>query len=132
MIDEKHELMFGWYPVVFLDVLGQRETLRQVRWPRSEEERSETFSLLKQTAGYVLHFRRFFQNYFENFAQPSGLLDSLSAEHREKIERIKSTSAEYRGFSDSFVASVALRNTDEHLTPATGLYSSLVAACARS
>jgi hypothetical protein len=38
------EMIFGWYLVAYLDVLGQREKLRQLRrLPQTEKERSETY-----------------------------------------------------------------------------------------
>jgi hypothetical protein len=78
--------------------------------------------ILKGTVGSVLNLRGYFQKYFDGFMESAG---SLPAEHRAKIKE----SVQYRGFSDSFVVCVALRNDDEQLTPAIGLYACLLAAC---
>ena len=112
-----------YYLVAFLDVLGQREMLRELRTlPSSSDEYLKAGEIVKRTVGSVLSLRGYFQKYFDSFMDSVG---SLPPERRIKIKE----SLQYRGFSDSFVVYVALRNDDEQLTPAIGLYASLLAAC---
>lgn len=119
MADE-NDLVLGSYLVAFLDVLGQREKFRQLRLPKSHEEYKTVEGVLRDTVGFVLSLRRVFRKNFESFQAG---LNSLPAEAKAK------STPDFVGFSDSFIAFVALRNEDEHLTPNVRIYSTLSAAC---
>jgi hypothetical protein len=117
---EKEQLMLGSYLVAFLDVLGQRETFRQLQLPKTREEYTKVEGALKDTVGFVLGLRRVFRKNFESFK--AGLVSIPG------VEKAIST-PDFMGFSDSFIAFVSLRNDDEHLTPNIRIYSTLNAAC---
>lgn len=110
----------GWHLVAFLDVLGQRERFRQLRLPKSQEEYLTVQDVLRGTVGFVLKLRDVFRMQFEAFE--AGVVNSQSG-----VEKLFHPN--FLGFSDSFVAFVALRNKDEHLTPNIRMFSTLSAAC---
>lgn len=113
---EIYNYTLGSYLVAFLDVLGQSEKFQQLRLPKTPEEYSTVAGVLKDTAGFVLGLRKVFRKNFERFKE------GLSS----KVIEIPG----FVVFSDCFIAFVALRNEDEHLTPNIRIYSTLSAACA--
>lgn len=110
----------GWHLVAFLDVLGQREKFRQLRLPKTPEEYLTVQEVLRDTVGFVSNLRAVFRKEFEAFE--AGVVNSQPG-----VEKLFHPN--FLGFSDSFVASVPLRNTDEHLTPNIRIFSTLSAAC---
>jgi hypothetical protein len=117
-IEETHTL--GWHLVAFLDVLGQRERFRQLRLPKTPEEHTAVQGVLRDTVGFVLSLRRVFRKNFERFKV--GL--NLKPDEEKVIH-----TPNFVGFSDSFIAFVALRNVDNHRTPNIRMFSTLSAAC---
>ena len=110
----------GWHLVAFLDVLGQREKFRQLRLPKTSEEYLTVQEVLRDTVGFVSSLRAVFRKEFEAFE--AGVVNSQAG-----AERLFHPN--FLGFSDSFIASVPLRNNDEHLTPNIRIFSTLSAAC---
>ena len=118
------------YLVAYLDVLGQTEELLKLkRLPFSSQEKAEALSILRNTAGYVMSLRRFFQDYFEAASRPTGILDKLPRDQRETAKSMRRSEVEIRGVSDSIILVVPLANTNEHCTPMNGVYASLFAIC---
>jgi hypothetical protein len=116
---EKKHFTLGHHLVAFLDVLGQRERLQQLRLPRTPEEHAEVAEVLRQTAGFVLDLRRIFDEQFKAFEA-----GSLSMQrHTNELLRPR-----FVGFSDSFVTSVPLRNDGGDLVAIVTVYSVLSAA----
>jgi hypothetical protein len=95
----------GWHLVVFFDVLGQREKFRQLRLPKTPEERIAVQEVLRDTIRFVSNLRAVFRKQFE-----AGVVNSQPG-----VEKL--FHPDFLGFSHSFIASIALRNEDEHLTP---------------
>jgi hypothetical protein len=130
LIEKQGDLTLNYYLVAFLDVLGQRENLRQMKHlPRTPSEYSETVRLLRSTVGVVLGLRKTFQQYFESFASlrlPDSGGDRVL---RSQVENAMNSPTEFRVFSDSFVISVPLKSDDEPLAPAIGIFSALISAC---
>jgi len=121
--EKKYGETLEYYLVAFFDVQGQRAKLRELRGlPRTRGEFAGAAEILKGTVGSVLNLRDYFQKYFDGFMES---VNSMPAERRAKVKE----NVRYRGLSDSFVVSVALRNNDEQLTPAIGSYACLLAAC---
>jgi len=121
--EKKYAETLEYYLVAFFDVQGQRAKLRELgELPRTPEEYAGAAELLKETVSSVLNLRSYFQKYFDGFMESVG---SLPPDRRAKIKE----TVQYRGFSDSFVVSIPLRNDDEQFTPAIGLYACLLAGC---
>jgi hypothetical protein len=130
LTEQQGDLTLSYYLVAFLDVLGQRESLRQItRLPRTPSEYIETTRLLRNTVGVVLGLRRAFQQYFESFANLKVPDSAGDAVLRVKIEEAIHSGTDFREFSDSFVISVPLKSEEEPLAPAIRIYSALISAC---
>jgi hypothetical protein len=123
-MDEKTYTL-GWYLVGFLDVLGQREKLRNLRLPNRKEEEAVVFESVRSTAGVVLGIRRLFRETFESF-------EAAFPNPQPGAGKIVQVPDLY-GFSDSFVISLPLGGDREHLkhlvTPLIGSYCALSTAC---
>ena len=106
-------------------MLGQNDKLRNLRYPATSEEYSDTLNVLKQTGGYILSLRKAFDDLFKQIYKPTGLLRKIP-----RIEKkMKQNPIEYRGFSDSVIIQVPLRDSYENAVSANGVYSALVATC---
>jgi hypothetical protein len=115
---EKHYIL-GHHLVGFLDILGQREKFRQLEIPKTPEDHTRVGQVLRETAGFVSDLRDTFQSNFKAFESgisigPLGMLGSVQPK--------------FVGFSDSFVASVALRNDRGDLIPIISVFAALSAA----
>ena len=115
----KRHLRLEHHLVVFLDVLGQREKLRALKLPKTEEQAAAVTEILRQTAGFVLELRRVFEQRFTTFE--SGLTN-LKGHTTESIR------PKFVGFSDSFVISVPLGGHGSELVPIVSVFSALSAA----
>ena len=110
----------GYHLVALLDVQGQRESFRQLRLPKNPEESAAIGEVLRQTAGFVLDLREAFDEQFESFEAGAA---SMMRRHTQEPVRPR-----FMGFSDSFVASVPLRNDSGDLLPVARAFSALSAA----
>jgi len=117
---EKRKFDLGYHLVALLDVQGQREKFRQLRSPKNPEESEAVGEVLRQTAGFVLDLRQAFDEQFESFEAGA---TSMMRRHTDQRVRPK-----FVGFSDSFVASVPLRNDGGDLLPIVTGFSALSAA----
>ncbi|MFI5092972.1 MAG: hypothetical protein ACHQIK_05985 [Candidatus Acidiferrales bacterium] len=117
-MDRKNYIL-GHHLVAFLDVLGQRERFRELQLPNTPEDHGRVEQVLKDTAGFVSDLRDSFRSQFEAFAAgiATGPLRGQGSVRPRLI-----------GFSDSFVASVPLRNDKEDLIPIVSVFSALFAA----
>jgi hypothetical protein len=88
--------------------------------PKNPEESAAVGEALRQTAGFVLDLRQAFDEQFESFEAGA---TSMMKRHTEQRVRPK-----FVGFSDSFVASVPLRNDEGDLLPIVTGFSALSAA----
>lgn len=115
----KKEVRLGNYLVAFLDVLEQRDMLKQIRLPKTPHEKSEVLEILKQTAGTVLGLRSTFAQQFATFESGLKTLKKFTSDPiRPK----------FIGFSDSFVTSVPLHHDGKDIVPITTVYSALSAS----
>ena len=105
----KRNFDLGYHLVALLDVQGQREKFRQLRLPKTPEESAVVGEVLRQTAGFVLDLREAFDEQFESFEAGAA---NMMKRHPGQPVRPK-----FVGFSDSFVASVSLRNDGGDLLP---------------
>jgi len=110
----------GYHLVAYLDVQGQRDKFRGLRLPKNPEEAAAVGEVLRQTAGFVLELRQAFDDQFERFEAGA---TSTMKRHTEQPVRPK-----FVGFSDSFIASVPLRNDAGDLLPIVTGFSALSAA----
>jgi hypothetical protein len=126
---ENKNYQYGYYIIGFVDVLGQREKLRQLRrLPKDDVDRENTIAILKETAGYVMQLREILAKYFQQLLTPGPLLAELPPGVQEQFKAAR-TAPHYRGFSDSLVMTGALASDkDENMKAMTAVYGT-IAAC---
>ena len=121
---------FQDYLVLFLDVLGQRQHLREmIGMPATGEEKTRFVSLLRETLNVVLTLRDSFKTFFEAVSTEAPFAANLPPSARDKIRQVRRAEVFYHGFSDSIIVAVPLKNDDENCTPMNGVHRALVAAC---
>ena len=128
--EKKSDLVFQYYLIIFLDILGQRSILREINdLPTNDNEKEIFLDKIRKTIGKVDKLRYAFQNYFD--AANSNIIDAdlVPAEHREEFISAQKSEAYYYGFSDSIIVAVPLMNNDENCTALNGVFSALVATC---
>ncbi len=124
----KGDLLFQHYLVVFLDILGQRRILREIKnLPTNEKEKDSFISNLKQAIGKVDKVRDAFQDFFEAASSYVPNTKLVPPEHREEFIASQKSEAYFYGFSDSIIIAVPMMSDDENCTAINGVYSALVA-----
>lgn len=93
----------GYYFVAFIDVVGQRDKLKQ--WtglPKNSSENENIARTLLETSEYIKALRKQFNDYFEAASKPTGLLDQLNTQQRMWAELRNKHILWQHGFSDSY------------------------------
>jgi hypothetical protein len=119
----------NWYLVAFVDVLGQKNLLRNLRGlPANSEKGFEQFiHLLKETAGTVELLRKVFLSFFESYNKPTLDQSQLTEEQKLLYSKFKGNELKSHMFSDFVSLSLSLRD-DENRVPMSGVYSTMVSA----
>lgn len=125
----ENEFQFGHYFVAYMDVLGQKELLRNLTFPENEEEKIISINNLKTTAGVILQFRDMIEKTFESFTRPTSDLANYSKDIQDEIFKLTRSEINYRSFSDSIIINISLANDNEHCTSMNGIFSCLITLC---
>lgn len=128
---KKKERIAEWYLVVFVDILGQKSLLSQMKGlpDRTHPAQMKEFEeLLKRTVGSVKHFRDQFQRYFRSANGFSPDLSDLTAKQKKIYSELKrSNPLKSHMFSDFIALSLSLRD-DRSKVPMNGVFSALSAS----
>lgn len=121
----------SYHLVLFVDILGQKEKIRQLKSvPIDDEQKEEVLKVLKDTAGVVIGTREVFKAFFDGALRerqiPRQVPKSLHDEYRVATK----AEVNFRQFSDSLIISVPMHNDNEHCIPMNGIYYTLTSACA--
>ena len=120
----------GYYFVAFIDIVGQRDRLKQwVNLPSNDDENENVARILRDTSEYVRELRAKFDEYFEAVAEPTGLLDHLTLEQRAWAEQRKKTILWRRGFSDSYFMTIPCWDESSWGAHSLAIYSCLFSIC---
>ncbi len=123
-------MVFQHYLIVFLDILGQRSILREIRdLPTNEEEKEVFLDKIRQTVGKVDRLRNAFSDFFKASSSHIPNTDLVPPEHREEFIASQKSEVYFYSFSDSIIVAVPLMSDDENCTAINGVYSALVATC---
>jgi len=125
---EDDKLLFQHYLVVFLDILGQRRGLREIKnLPTNDNEKNRFIKTLQDTYGKVDMLRTAFRNYFK--AAESRFPDNslVHPEYRDEFIASQKSEEYFYGFSDSIIIAVPLMGNDENYSAMNGVFSALVA-----
>lgn len=126
------EITAEWYLVAFVDVLGQRHLLRELRGlPDSTdpEEVARFISIIKKTVGTVKALRDSFEGFFEGAQSEEPELSKLFPELKQLFEKAKGNKLKTHMFSD-FVALYHSLRDDINKVPMISVHGALVAASA--
>jgi hypothetical protein len=122
------QLLFQNYFVAFLDVLGQRRGLREIKdLPTNDREKGDFIKKLQDTFGKVDALRGGFRNYFETAESQPPDTSLVPPEYRDEFVASQKSEAYFYGFSDSIIIAVPLMSKDENCTAMNGVFSTLVA-----
>ena len=119
----------NWYLVAFMDILGQRNLLRELKGlpTTSGQETIDFIELLKKTAGSVELLRSLFHSFFESYSQSALPIDKLTKEQKEIYKRLKGNPLTSTMFSDFVALFLSLRE-DENRVPMSSVYSAIFSA----
>lgn len=104
---EEGGAQLGYYVVCLLDILGQKERLKEwARLPPDGQVNESLIQALKETVGKVLSYRDFFEQFFSQFGkdpEPTPAFAGLSEAHRKKFLRVRDCEVSTQQFSDTFL-----------------------------
>lgn len=114
---ENKDIIYGFYLVVFLDLLGQREKIKALHGKlgtgQINSEKKEFIKILRDSAGTVMRFRNGLAQFFETYLDDE-ISDGFPQEHLEKYNKLrKRTEIKIRSFSDSTVIWIPVQMKDE-------------------
>ena len=122
--------LFQNYLVIFIDILGQRNSLRQIkRLPTNEEENEKFISGVKETLGKVESLRGSFEKYFDSLNAENASADLVPKEYTSVLKESQKSEVYYYGISDSLIIAVPLINDNENCKAIRGVYAALIATC---
>ena len=104
-----NQVSVGYYCVCFLDFLGQKSELQNLRDAKDSSVDRETEMRRMMHLGADLQiFRELATNLIDRIDHPSDLADTLSPSDRERLIRLKKADIRMNFFSDSTVLTVKL------------------------
>jgi hypothetical protein len=122
------ELLFQHYLVAFLDILGQRQSLRKLTaLPTNEEEKTRFIAHIRESYAKVSRIRKDFKEYFDASDSYIPNTNLVPSEHQEQFIASQKDDVSFYGFSDSIIICVPLMSNDENCTALNGVYSTFVA-----
>lgn len=117
----------GYYLVAFIDVLGQRNLLREMHdlpEKNNKKQMAEFVALFKKTVGTVTGMRNLFLNYFKGSSLEHFILSEFNPEQQKILQQAKSNPLKSHMFSDFVILFLPLRD-DVNKVPVSGVYSVL-------
>jgi hypothetical protein len=130
VMTKRPKVPVGWYLVAVIDILGQRQLLREMRGiPQKTDQKqmAEFVSLLKETAGTVIALRNAFNNFFKQWNNQHLDLNRLTSEQKKIFQKFRSNPLRSKTISDSIVFFMSLRD-DVNKVPMKGIYAALASA----
>lgn len=121
----EENLIFGHYLVAFVDLLGQRDSLKKfsdLPIDKNGSEYQEFISLVKETVGAVDSLQQTAREFFKAFTKKEGILQQIPS-----LRKFSETEIKFQHFSDGLVIYVPLKEDDGY-TPAKGIYGA-IAVC---
>ncbi len=98
-------MLYGYYLVALLDLMGQRESIRKMRVPMTdgEEAKREVLAYLKETAGKVATVRDMVLETVRAIGKPSHIRKELPLDVQAVMDRITEPRIRVMRFSDTIV-----------------------------
>ncbi|OGQ50786.1 MAG: hypothetical protein A3J24_01575 [Deltaproteobacteria bacterium RIFCSPLOWO2_02_FULL_53_8] len=122
MSEDKINVEYQPYLIIFLDILGQKELLRQMaEYPTNENERERFKTLSSETLEKVIYAKNLFANFVDaHMKKPISPLQTALGYQRAEII--------FYGISDSLIIAVPL-GTEQNPTAIYGVFATLMATC---
>jgi hypothetical protein len=125
---QRDTLLFQNYLVIFLDIMGQRRSLRSIRdLPTDESEKADFIKVLKETIGKVDALRTLFHTFFVEANSYNPDISLVPPQFQQEFISCQHSEAYFYGFSDSIIIAVPLGSNDENCTAINGVYSAFIA-----
>lgn len=130
-ISTRHDYKYRYYLVGFLDILGQKDKLREIKGlPQNDQEYQSFVKLDQETRGTVMLFRNSFFKFFKGMYKPRPIPPNLTEAEIEKYRKIKEGAENLMPtivtFSDSIIIYVPLSD-DDKVIQVDGILSSVLA-----
>ncbi len=124
-----HDYNWCYYVVGSIDILGQKESLRELKTvPTCEQAEDSFIRSHAETIGTIETFRAGFRSYFEKNMEDDDPHVNVSDDKKAKFyEMRKSQKIYYQFFSDSTIVSTPLQTEDYHSRAINSVYAMLVA-----
>jgi len=104
------DLLFQHYLVVFVDILGQRRSLREIKeLPTNDTEKDGFIKKIQATIGKVNVVRKAFRSVFDAAESHTPDTNLVPPEHREEFIASQKSEVYFYGFSDSIIIAVPLK-----------------------
>ena len=122
----------GNYFVVYLDILGQRKKIKELKAiPTNKAEDEISRKVLHDTADKVIRLRQSFDDIFTSMTKSTGLLDGLAHDKREQAESLKKQIFKRRGIADSYIITIPLYDIEWGIKRVLiNIWAALGATCA--
>jgi len=127
MSDLNPELDFKPYLVAYIDILGQKDIIKQITGiPENQEEQDRFINLAKETIGFVDRFRSGFKDYFNAYV--TGDPQKPRREMPEELKDLTKSEIKFITFSDCIVIYIPMQFLNNDPISINGLYG-VLAAC---
>ena len=124
-MDDK--IVFQDYLVAYLDLVGQRESLRKMlSLPTTKAEETDFLALAKQNFGKVIAIRKGFTDFFDVAKKPQLDLSLIPKELHAIALAALEVECNMNSFSDSIIITVPLGGDDEHCKAIHGVFLALL------
>src|SRR5947209_986545 len=128
--ERKKSFSIGYYCLAYIDILNQKEALRNIHeLPDTEQEKAEFLNQWREAFGIVDVYRSSFDNFFKSHLSPTQLkLPKLNREKTKLMNRFLNYEVRKQLFSDTMIYYVSMMDHPARLA-ITGIYT-LLMACA--
>lgn len=119
------QLYISNYAVAFVDLLGQRDDMRQHQI--LPDEKAEAIRIVKESVGKVAGMHNLFQSFYDSFEGVPVFFDSLSPELRAQLPAMNQGQLHTQRFSDGLVVYASLANANDQ-SPINSVFGLISAA----
>lgn len=127
---EKPPIVFGYYLVAFIDLLGQKEAMAKFKGlpaNSSGEEYQEFVAAVKGSIGAIHDLQQSYKDFFAAYLNNEEPEPKLHKEMRGLYQKFKNTNIKFQHFSDGLVIYTPLME-NEDLRPISSVYAILAAS----
>jgi len=126
--DDDSQFNVGWYLTAFVDILGQKRHLHELKGlPRNPQEYERLKDILDKTVLPVLALRHVFDSFFQAFLEKKDTIARRSIEHIAPGALSSDTGLVITHVSDSIIISVPLTSEKSPVTSSIGVAAVLMA-----